>query len=76
VQQKGVQVDFLVNNAGVGVFGDFIRETELADELAMIRVNIIAPLHLTKLSAGKRWSAGRARSWSPPRSRPRRRRPT
>lgn len=51
VQQLGLEVEFLANNAGRGVFGDFTRETDLYDELAMIQLNAISVLHLTKLFA-------------------------
>src|ERR1700712_4373608 len=33
VHKLGVEVEYLVNNAGVGVFGDFVRMTDLSDEL-------------------------------------------
>jgi short-subunit dehydrogenase len=46
---RGIDVDVLVNNAGYALFGAFATETELADELAMIQVNIVALTHLTKL---------------------------
>lgn len=45
---KDRKVDLLVNNAGYGIFGRF-DETDLADELAMINVNIKAVHILTKL---------------------------
>lgn len=35
-------------NAGVGVNGDFARETDLEDELEMIQLNITGSVHLTK----------------------------
>jgi short-subunit dehydrogenase len=41
----------LVNNAGVGVWGDFVRETDLKDELAMIQLNAASVVALTKLFA-------------------------
>ena len=43
-----VDVDVLVNNAGFGVAGPF-AETDLARELEMIQVNVVALTHLTKL---------------------------
>jgi len=43
-----VDVDVLVNNAGFGVTGPFVR-TGLAKELEMIQVNVVALTHLTKL---------------------------
>ncbi|UPG85811.1 SDR family oxidoreductase [Luteibacter aegosomatis] len=45
---RGLEIDFLVNNAGVGVFGTF-EETGLADELAMLSLNTRAPTVLCKL---------------------------
>jgi short-subunit dehydrogenase len=51
VQRLGREVDVLVNNAGVGVYGDFVRETDLDEEIAMIHLNTIAYVQLTKLFA-------------------------
>ena len=51
VHQLGVQVEYLVNDAGVGVFGDFVRMTDLSDELSMIQLNVVATVQLTKLFA-------------------------
>lgn len=48
LKQKGVRVDVLVNNAGVGVHG-FFHETELDRELDLIQLNISSVVHLTKL---------------------------
>jgi short-subunit dehydrogenase len=48
VAQLPVDVDVLVNNAGFGVLGPFV-ETDLAKELEVIQVNIVALTHLTKL---------------------------
>ncbi|MBE6850052.1 MAG: SDR family NAD(P)-dependent oxidoreductase [Ruminococcus sp.] len=45
---KGTRIDFLINNAGFGVFGEF-TQTDLAQELAMLDVNIRALHILTKL---------------------------
>jgi short-subunit dehydrogenase len=42
------RVDALVNNAGFGVVGPF-AETDGAQELEMLQVNIVALTHLTKL---------------------------
>lgn len=47
VQARGITIDCLVNNAGIGVFGEFI-ETSLDEELAMLRLNIEAPTVLAK----------------------------
>jgi uncharacterized protein len=49
VQERGFTVDVLVNNAGRGVWGDFARETDLSDELAMIQLNVSSVVALTKL---------------------------
>lgn len=48
VAELPVDVDVLVNNAGFGVAGPFV-ETDLAKELEMIQVNVVALTHLTKL---------------------------
>lgn len=45
---QGTRIDFLINNAGFGVFGEF-SETSLEEELRMIAVNIRAVHILTKL---------------------------
>jgi len=49
VQKFGRPVDVLVNNAGRGVWGDFARETDLKDELAMIQLNAASVVALTKM---------------------------
>lgn len=48
VAAAGLEVEFLVNNAGYGLAGEFIR-TDAATELRMIQVNITALTHLSKL---------------------------
>jgi short-subunit dehydrogenase len=50
VQRLGRDVDVLVNNAGVGVYGKFI-ETSLEEEVSMIHLNTIAYVQLTKFFA-------------------------
>lgn len=47
-QQLGRPVDVLAVNAGVGVGGDFARETDLKAELNLIQLNITSAVHLTK----------------------------
>jgi len=47
VQDKGLQVDFLVNNAGFGERGPFL-ENELDKEIALIHLNVITLVTLTK----------------------------
>jgi len=49
VRNAGLQVDVLVNNAGAGLGGAFAA-TDLATELRMITLNVMALTHLTKLS--------------------------
>jgi uncharacterized protein len=48
LQQEGIKVDFLVNNAGFGTYG-FFAETDLNAELQMMQLNMVALTHLTKL---------------------------
>lgn len=48
VTEKGIQVHFLFNNAGLGGYGRF-HERELEKELAMINLNIVALIQLTHL---------------------------
>ena len=45
---RSKNIDFLINNAGYGLFGEFDK-TDLRDELGMINVNIKALHILTKL---------------------------
>ncbi len=45
---RGIAIEFLVNNAGFGTTGAF-AELDLARELAMIQVNVTALVHLTRL---------------------------
>jgi len=72
VQQQGWQLDVLVNNAGFGEYGPF-SESDLKKELAMIHLNVIALVHLTKLflpemlnrKAGKILQVGSVASFMP-----------
>jgi short-subunit dehydrogenase len=45
---KAIAVEVLVNNAGFGTHGPFAR-SDLAKELAMIQVNVVALIQLTRL---------------------------
>ena len=47
IQSTGRPVDVAAINAGVGVSGRFI-ETDLADEMNMVRLNVLSLLHFTK----------------------------
>lgn len=48
VQKESLHVEYLVNNAGIGLGGRF-AETDLTVELNMMQLNMIALVHLTKL---------------------------
>lgn len=50
VQQENLLVTHLVNNAGVGNYGNF-TETSLEEELRMVEINISSLIVLTKLFA-------------------------
>lgn len=61
VNALGRPVDVLVNNAGVGVYGDFTRETSLDEEITMIEVNTIAYVQMAKLFAPEMVARGHGR---------------
>jgi short-subunit dehydrogenase len=42
-------IDVIAINAGVGVGGDFVRETDLQAELDLINLNVVSTVHLAKL---------------------------
>jgi short-subunit dehydrogenase len=48
LQEAGIVLDVLVNNAGFGLAGPF-QTTEWAKEAEMLQVNMVAATHLTKL---------------------------
>lgn len=48
VTERGHEVDALVNNVGIGAYGDF-HDTDLDGELDQVRLNVELPVHLTKL---------------------------
>ncbi|MGY3312553.1 short-subunit dehydrogenase [Peribacillus simplex] len=48
LKKKGITIDYLVNNAGFGLYGEFL-ETKLEQEMNMIDVNIKALTIMTKL---------------------------
>ncbi|HLK68650.1 MAG TPA: SDR family oxidoreductase [Bryobacteraceae bacterium] len=47
-EQRGVTVDVLVNNAGVGSYGEF-RNSDVERELNIVQLNCSAVIHLTRL---------------------------
>jgi short-subunit dehydrogenase len=49
IRATGRPVDALALNAGVGVGGDFARETDLKDEIKLINLNVVSVVHLAKL---------------------------
>jgi short-subunit dehydrogenase len=48
IARAGVKVDFLVNNAGFGTSGEFVK-LDIERKLEMVDVNIKAIMHLTRL---------------------------
>ncbi|HUF89339.1 MAG TPA: SDR family oxidoreductase [Gemmatimonadota bacterium] len=56
----GLEVEVLVNNAGYGLYGDFL-DTDLAVERDMVAVNVTAPTDLAKRFAGPMVERGHGR---------------
>jgi short-subunit dehydrogenase len=48
IQSSGRPVDSIAINAGVGVGGDFARQTDLQAELNLINLNVTSTVHLAK----------------------------
>lgn len=48
VGERGLRIDVLINNAGVGVHGDFLSSSWERDQ-AMLQLDIVALVYLTKL---------------------------
>jgi short-subunit dehydrogenase len=48
IRATGRPVDAIAINAGRGIGGDFVRQTELRDELDVIDVNVTSTVHLAK----------------------------
>jgi uncharacterized protein len=48
IRRRGRPVDAIAINAGVGVGGDFVRQTDLHAEIAMINLNVTGVVHLAK----------------------------
>lgn len=51
IQAEGRPLDAIALNAGVGVGGDFARQTSLVEELDLIQLNVVAVVYLAKLAA-------------------------
>ena len=49
VKAKGIQVDVLVNDAGVGTYGKFATETNWEREKELVHLNILTTTLMTKL---------------------------
>lgn len=49
VQAKGITVNVLVNDAGVGLYGKFATETDWEAEKSMVHLNVLTTTLLTKL---------------------------
>ncbi|MGA8026006.1 MAG: SDR family NAD(P)-dependent oxidoreductase [Bryobacteraceae bacterium] len=61
IQSSGRPVDSIAINAGVGVSGDFTRDTDLEAELNLIGLNVVSPVHLTKRIAKDMVARGQGR---------------
>lgn len=48
IKALGRPLDAIAINAGVGVGGEFARETDLKDELNLINLNVVSSVHLAK----------------------------
>ncbi|WP_088893939.1 SDR family NAD(P)-dependent oxidoreductase [Leptolyngbya ohadii] len=48
IKSTGRPVEAIAINAGVGVGGEFARETSLEDELNLINLNVVSTVHLAK----------------------------
>ncbi len=48
IRESGRPIDAVAINAGIGVAGDFARETQLEDELRLINLNVTGAVHLAK----------------------------
>ncbi|HEX4169233.1 MAG TPA: SDR family NAD(P)-dependent oxidoreductase, partial [Bryobacteraceae bacterium] len=60
IGSTGRPVDAIAINAGTGVSGRFV-ETNLADELKMVDLNVVSTLHLAKYIVGQMVSRGSGR---------------
>ncbi|MGI8772933.1 MAG: SDR family NAD(P)-dependent oxidoreductase [Acidobacteriaceae bacterium] len=61
ISATGRPVDAIAINAGVGVGGDFARETDLAAELNIIELNVASTVHLAKRVLGPMVDRGAGR---------------
>lgn len=61
ILNSAVPLEAIAINAGVGVAGDFARETNLEEELRLIRLNVVSTVHLAKRVAKDMVARGRGR---------------
>jgi short-subunit dehydrogenase len=61
IRSHGRPVDALAINAGVGVGGDFSRDTDLHAELGLIDLNVKSTVHLAKLAVKDMLKSGKGR---------------
>jgi short-subunit dehydrogenase len=61
LSQHDRPVDVLAANAGVGLCGDFARETDLEAELRLLQLNVVSQVHLIKLLVGNMIDRGSGR---------------
>jgi short-subunit dehydrogenase len=61
MRSAGRPVDSVAINAGVGVGGDFSRDTNLDDELKLINLNVISTVQLAKRALGDMVARGEGR---------------
>jgi uncharacterized protein len=61
IQRLGRPIDVLALNAGIGVGGDFTRETDLQRELRIIQLNVTSVVHLAKLVLQQMVQRGKGR---------------
>jgi len=69
LDKRGIAVDVLVNNAGFGLFGDFLSQP-IQKVLGMLQLNMLAVTELTHLFCGRygqtangAYSSRRQHSW-------------
>jgi len=61
IQATGRSVDAIAINAGVGVSGDFARDTDLKAELNLINLNVTSSVHLAKRTVADMVKRGQGR---------------
>lgn len=61
VEAMGRPLEAIALNAGIGVSGDFSRETDLTEELNMIHLNVISTVRLAKWAAQQMVARGKGR---------------